>query len=355
MMKFSPRLVAFALSGMPHENAEEACNIMIHNFPEALSIPYLALSKRGFLAHSRFFGGMPCLEVDWEKETLRFNLSSGRESELVEFYDRYMSDDLDYFAIKPELEPALYKLAQMYKEQPWPELKLVQFNVPGPYSFGLRIQDESGVPAFYNDTMRDIIVKQLTMKARWSLKTAKDLFPGVEVSLRISEASLAVFESPGGIGSWDVIEKAINEVLQAGEGRTCIHCCANFDWSMLMATKTDCINFDAYQYGETMSLYPEALKKFLARGGTIAWGIVPTTGSGAIEKDIERESPSTLLEKLERAIQSVADRGIDKEQLLQSSWITPSCVPTTLSLELAERIYEYTAEISRVMRQKYFS
>ena len=138
------------------------------------------------------------------------------------------------------------------------------------------------------------------------------------------------------------------------EGITHLHCCANFDWSLLMKTNADCINFDAYQYGETMSLYPDALKEFLGRGGMISWGIVPTTGPVGMP-DIENESPSTLMERLEQAIQLVVDRGIDKETLLEASWITPTCVTSILSIEAAERAFAYTKEISQRMREKYFS
>ena len=102
-----------------------------------------------------------------------------------------------------------------------------------------------------------------------------------------------------------------------------------------------------------MSLYPEALKDFLGRGGMISWGIVPTTGATDIA-DIQNENPSSLVERLEQVIQSVVDKGIDKELLLESSWITPTCVPASLSTEVAERVLTYTREVSQRMREKYF-
>jgi len=293
---------------------------------------------------------MPCLNFDREGNELPYELS-GRENELAEFYDRYLSDDLDYFATSPELEQPLYKLAEMLKEKASPELKFIGFSVSGPYTFGLTLKDKSGVPAFYNETMRDVIIKQLNMKSRWKEREIKELFPGAQALVFIGEAGLGVYSSAIGGGSWDVIKNAINEVIGGVEGITCIHCCDNFDWSLLMNTNTDIINFDAYQYGDSMSLYPDALKKFLGRGGMIAWGIVPTTGAG----DIRNENPGSLVERLERIIQLVANKGIDKELLLELSWITPTCVPETMSVELAERVYAYTGEVSQRMREKYFA
>jgi len=347
-MKFRPKLMAFALRSSPYRNVEEACRVVIRNFPEVLHAPGLA----GQEGPSQGVG-MPCLKVDKEKGGLSFELS-GRESELVEFYERCLSDDLDYFAISPESETTLYRLAEIFKEKPWPELKLINFSVRGPYTAGFRLKDESGVPAFYNDTLRDVMVKQLAMTARWRQRKIKELFPNVPTLFYLTEPSLGVYSSAGGTMSWDVIKNAINEVIEGVEGITGIHCCDNFDWSLLMETNIDFINFDAYHYGYTMSLYTNELKKFLERGGMISWGIVPTTGASTGVADIENENPSSLVERLDQMIQLVVDRGIDKEMLLESSWVTPTCGCATLSVELADRVYAFTKEVSQRIRKKYF-
>ena len=67
----------------------------------------------------------------------------------------------------PELDPGLYKMTELYQERPWPELKVIHFDVPGPYTFGLTSKDQNDAPAFYNDQMKDIIIKHLAMKANW--------------------------------------------------------------------------------------------------------------------------------------------------------------------------------------------
>lgn len=344
-MRFRPKLMAYCMNGMPRMGVEEACRVMIHNFPEVTTVPLPTLSQKMWTERT------PCLKIDQEKRQLRFELTSGRESELVEFYDRYLSQDMDYFAISPELDPALYKLAEMFKENPWPELQLIHFNFPGLYSWGLSIMDDNGIPALYNDTLRDVMIKALAMKARWREKKIRELFPGAQTMVTVGDGALAVYSSASGTGTWDKVKNDYNEMMELLEGITCIHCCANFDWSLLMETNTDAINFDAYQYGSTISLYADELSRFLDRGGTIAWGIVPTAGSGG---DITSESPNNLVDRLEAVIQSVVDRGINKDLLLESSWITPSCETNTMSVELADRVYGFTKEVSRQMREKYF-
>ena len=343
-MKFRPKLMAYCMPGMPRRNSEEACQVMMRNFPEVITIPQPTLSQRMWTERT------PCLKIDREKRQLSFEIS-GRENELVEFYDRYLAQDLDYFAISPELDPPLYTLAEMYKEKPWSELKLIHFSFPGLYSWGLSIKDESGAPALYDETLRDVMVKVLAMKAKWRERKISELFPGVPTMVTVGDGALSVYSSAGGTGTWDKVQKDYNEIMESLDSIKCIHCCANFDWSLLMGTNADSINFDAYQYGNTMSLYAGQLKGFLERGGMIAWGIVPTAGSGG---DITSESPSSLIDRLEGAIQMVVDKGIDRELLLEASWITASCETNTMTVELSDRVHEVTREVSQIMREKYF-
>ena len=307
-------------------------------------MPFVTMSRKMFTER------IPCLRVDREKRQLIFEVT-GRENELVEFYDHYLAEDFDYFAISPDLDPALYHMAELYAESPWPELKYMHFGFPGFFTWGLQIKDEKGSPALYDDNLRDIIIKSLSAKIHWRENKIRELFPGVDVIVTAGEPALSVYASAGGTGTWENVRKDCNEMLSLVQGVKGIHCCANFDWSLVMQTETQAINFDAYQFGSTMALYPEALKKFLERGGTIAWGVVPTVGTG----DVTTETPDSLVERFEGVLDAVVEKGIDKQQLLEASWLTPTCETGTMLVELAERVYSYTSEISRRMRQKYFA
>jgi hypothetical protein len=334
------------MSNIPGQiDMEEACRIMIRYFPECPTPPNPGRGGlRGFIA------GMPCVWADKKKKQIIYELT-GREDELAQFYDRYMAEDIDYFAIPPQSEVGLYKLAEMYKENQCPELKMIHFAVPGIFSWGLSMLDESGTPALYNDTMRDVMVKLMAMKAKWLQREINRSFPGIPTLFMIANGGLAVFVSASGVGRWEDARDIYNEVMAAVDTTTAIHCCANFDWPLLMESNTDIIHFDAYQFAESMSLYPEALKTFLERGGMIAWGIVP---SGRADQ-ITAETSSTLMKRLEKGIQLVIDKRIDKDLILESSWISPNCVISTSTVELGEKVYALTNEVSQQMREKYFS
>lgn len=343
--KFIPRFSSFTLAGMPHRDVDRACQVIMRNFPEVLTIPRLTRSLRLYLE------GLPGLKVDSERRIMSLDFA-GKEAELAAFYERYLADDIESFAISDEWNVPMRRLAELIRAQPAPERKFILFVAPGPYTFGGVVRDDKGAPAFYNDAMRDVLVKQLIMKIKWRQKQIKQLFPGLGVLVSLGEAGLALYATASGAGSWQTIEDAINEVIGAAEGVVNIHCCANIDWSLLMRTNTDIVNTDAYQFGNMLALYPDALGKFLGRGGSIAWGIVPTSGVTG-KPDIENETPDSLVARLEQMINALVEKGVDRRTLLEASWVTPACETATLSVELADKVYDFTRQVSERMKQKY--
>jgi hypothetical protein len=339
-----PRFMATALPMFYQIDTEKACQLVVHCFPEAPAAPLLRQSMQGGLMK------IPCTRIDEERKVVSFDLSPDHQPELLNFYEHYLADDIDYFATSQAQNPGLYQLAKMYRDKPWPELKVIHCLSIGPYTMGLTFKDERGAPAFYNDQMRDIIVKYLAMRVKWQTKEINNLFPGIQVLTLLAEPGLNVFTSSVGTGTWDDIKTALDEVINAVDSVAGVHCCANFDWSLLMNSDARIINFDAYRYGETMALYGLALSEFLARGGTVAWGVVPTHDPAILDT----ENAASLVDRLERTLSNVVEKGVDRNLLMDSSWITPSCDIAALSEERGERVFELTREVSELMRAKYF-
>jgi hypothetical protein len=98
-----------------------------------------------------------------------------------------------------------------------------------------------------------------------------------------------------------------------------IHCCSKTDWSLVLSTGLDVLNFDAYFYWDSVRLYPEEIKRFLNNGGFIAWGIIPTTDA------IRGLTLQVVREQLERGLDSLENLGVSPEKLRTQLLLTPSC------------------------------
>jgi hypothetical protein len=117
-----------------------------------------------------------------------------------------------------------------------------------------------------------------------------------------------------------------------------------------MDADLDILDFDAYDHFRAITLYPENLERFLSRGGSLGWGIVPTLDLEAAEK----ETTSSLLDRFEKNVDQLAQTGFDRDLLLRRALITPSCgAGGVLTEPLAERVLDVLSQLSKRLRELY--
>jgi methionine synthase II (cobalamin-independent) len=213
---------------------------------------------------------------------------------------------------------------------------------------GIGVKDQNGRSLFYDDTLRDALVKTIAMKAYWQVENLKPLSPNRIIFF--DEPGIVSFGSSSFISiTREQIHAVLEEVIaavHAAGGLAGIHICANGDWSLALEASIDIISFDAYNYFDKFILYPDLLKKFLAAGKTIAWGIVPT----ANPEDVAKETADSLIRKWQEQAVKIEALGIDRKQLMSQTLITPSCGTGSLTLQLATKVLEMTKEVSEKLR-----
>ena len=129
-----------------------------------------------------------------------------------------------------------------------------------------------------------------------------------------------------------------------------IHLCGNPDWDFLLGLDLDVLSLDIYTNAEIFSAYATSIRKFLDRGGTIVWGIVPT-GVEAFEK----ENFQSLVSQLENVWRVLRERGIDFDLLLSRSLLSPAtcCLVNPDREKTVEKAFDQIRRISRLMREHY--
>ncbi|HYQ61299.1 MAG TPA: hypothetical protein VEP29_09610, partial [Desulfatiglandales bacterium] len=281
----------------------------------------------------------------WNEKEQRVwvDTSDGFDKEIEEFYQSLEGSDLNPFEITEDFAIGLRILENLASKNRRQGIKYVKGQITGPITFGLALTDPEGKSIFYDPTLRDVLVKHLSMKARWMEKRYSDLFPEVPTIVFFDEPSLSAFGSAfSGLNREDVVH-SLNECFGGVKGLCGVHCCGNTDWSVLLSTNLHILSFDAYGYLETLSLYPKELRAFLERGGVLAWGIVPTSEA------ILKEEPESLIKRFREGTETLRKKGIDPV-LLRRAIITPSCGTASLPVPLAEKVCRLTAEVSKGLR-----
>jgi methionine synthase II (cobalamin-independent) len=344
-MEFQYAFVATGIGSFPHQDEKEVIPLILRNFPD---IPFWPqLPKRSFLEGmvTQYSEGFPSLRWNEKEQRVWVDTSRGFDKEIERFYQHLEGGELEPFEITKDFARGLRILKDLASEEHRKKLKYIKGQITGPITFGLALTDPEGKSIFYDPTLRDILVKHLSLKAQWMEKRFNDLFPGIPTIIFFDEPSLSSFGSAfSGLNREEVVQ-SLNECFGAVKGLKGTHCCGNTDWSVLLSTNLDILSFDAYDYLETLSLYPKELKAFLERGGILAWGIIPTS------EKVAKESAQSLVVRFKRGIETLSNKGIDPA-LLQRAILTPSCGTASLPISLAERVCQLTAEVSKRIREK---
>ena len=346
-MPFDPQCLATAIGSLPHDDPTIACDVVLKSIPEIPIWPQLPRTNFREGMEIQYSEGLPCVALDEEKQRMYFDTRGDITTELEKFYENYMAENLDYFQISPAFSRGLYEMEKKLKEKDLASLQYFKSQVTGPLTTGLGRVDENKKSIYYNEVFRDVMVKGTEMKARWLLR--KFSFLGCDQICFIDEPILSAFGSSTyvSVQRSDVV-KHLNDVIEAvhKEGALAgIHCCGNTEWTILIDSGVDIISFDAYEFGETISYYPEQVNNFLEKGGALAWGIVPTS------EKISEETPETLVEKLRAAIKNLASKGVKESLIWEKCLLTPSCGTGSLSVEISEKIFDSLADVRRLLRQ----
>jgi hypothetical protein len=344
-MIFQEAYLATGIGSFPHLDGQEAFRLVLESFPDLPFWPQLP--KRSFLEGmvAQYSEGFPSLKWNAKEQKIWVDTSQGFDKEVETFYSRVESESLEPFRITEAFSQGFHLLEEQASRGTLENVKLIKGQITGPVTFGLSLTDQEKIPLFYDPTLREILLKHLSAKARWMERRLNALFPGAQTVLFFDEPSLSSFGSAFSSLNREEVIASLNECFASVRGLKGVHCCGNTDWSLLLETDVDILSFDAYGYLERVSLYSDRIRSFLDRGGILAWGIIPT------DEAILKEDTDSLVLRFQNGVDTFRKKGVDPDLLLRSI-LTPSCGTASLPVPLAERVCRMTAALSARLREK---
>jgi hypothetical protein len=319
MAPFAP-LAATGIGSVPFTDPEEAAALILTHLPEVPFWPQLV--RLGFQEDMVAQGvrGLPGLRLDEVTRTVKTDPDQPRELALADFYEAVWLDDLSPFGLDLKEAQGFYtlcRLAAAAAHRP-PALK---GQVVGPVTFAGMVKDEPGKPILYDRELTQAASLGLARKAAWQAAKFREL--GKEAIVFFDEPILTGFGSAFFPISREevvtILTDTLDAVRQPGPVLIGIHCCGNTDWSLLLKLPIDILSFDSYGYFDSLLLYDGHLEDFLARGGWLAWGLVPTGD------ELSREDEDSLWARFNSQVQQAAARGLDQHRLLSQALLTPAC------------------------------
>jgi len=337
---------ATGIGTVPFKNTENSCVKILEQVRDIPFWPQLVQRSHLEDMNIQFSEGLPLLQIDEKKRILVTSPESEIEKELTCFFEHFLEDDIDHFSISREYAQGLYMMTELIAQNPDQYGKYIKGHSVGPITFASSIKGPDGKSIISNPDLLDALTKGLAIKGLWQIN--KLASTGKKTIIFFDEPCLSGFGSAfSPIERHQVIallKEVIDYLREKSDTLIGIHCCGNTDWSMIAETGADIINFDAFAYMDYFLLYPDEIRNFIHKGGTIAWGIVPTLDLTSIE------TADSLFLKLEKGLNTLYEWGLDRKSIIKGSILTPACGMGTLEPASSLRVMELLIQLSNKMQ-----
>jgi hypothetical protein len=336
-----PPLAATGIGSVPFTDPAAAAALILEYLPEAPFWPQMV--RLGFPEEmvAQAARGLPGLKADPEARTVEVDPAIPRDQALARLYEEVWAGDLASFALEPGEAQGFFALLRACASS-GSGIQALKGQLSGPVTFAGMVKDPEGKPILYDRELTLAVCQGLARKAVWQAQKFRDL--GREAVIFFDEPFLSGFGSaylPISRGEvMDLLTQTLAAVRQAGPVTLGVHCCGNTDWSMLLETPIDILSFDSYGYFDSLRLYEKALQGFFARGGWLAWGLVPTG------EDLDEETGNSLWQRFQEQVHQLAPQGAAAQEILSRSLLTPACGLGYLTPEAATRVLALLADLS---------
>ena len=338
-MPIPGNLLTTAMAVMPHKDVDRALELALSlDVPFWPQLPHYNYYEDMYVQASEHFPG---ILLDMEKRTLRFSMDK-----FLEEFEETMAhfDEPEYFDISDTYSVVYGRFLDLdMSDRP-----AIRGQLEGPISFGFNVADENDRPILFDDTVRPFMIEFMAKRVNIQLTRLKELNPNA--FMFVDEPGLQfLFSAMAGYGDLAAREDMdlFFSMIERPRG---VHLCGNPDWDFLLGMDLDILSLDVYANGEIFSSYASSIKKFLDRGSTIVWGVVP-----ANFEPFEQENAGSLEKRLEEIWSVLEKNGIDRDFLLSRSMLSPAtcCLVNPDGEKTVEKAFKMIKLLSERLREKY--
>jgi hypothetical protein len=324
---------------MPQTNVQQALDLALSlDVPFWPQLPNYSYYEDMYVQAAEHFPG---IVLDLEKKTLRFSMDK-----FIDEFEDTMSrfDDPAYFDISEKYSVVYHDfLTRDLAGRP-----AIRGQLEGPVSFGFNILDQDERPILFDDTIRPFLLEFMAKRINIQLTRLKER--NANAFMFIDEPGLQfIFSAMSGYGE-QTAKTDLDKFFAMVDGPRGIHLCGNPDWDFLLNLDMDILSLDVYTNAEIFAACAGSIKKFLDRGGVLVWGIVPTG-----YEIFAKESLGFLVMKLEGIWQHLGKKGVDLEQIVAQSMLSPAtcCLVNPDKGKTVENAFSMVNHLSKMLREKY--
>ncbi len=334
-MKFN--FMNLPLSGLPYNNIQLCKQMMLRLYENIPFLPELKLIDSKDNIIYRTFANIPALTIKDGKLLLPESNDEQIEFASYLFQKILASDKLSDFE-KFGFDAPYMEIYSAMLEKFEPEYTVIE--LIGPFSFANMVFNKSASSLLTNQVYINYICQAITVKAMWCVYKIKSISPKTKPIILFNENLLYKFgtlkrnnDSVTNEAAVSILQKVFSKVRKAGAivGVQSFQKC---NWKLVFDTNSvDLISFDAYNNPNNLNILADSVNRFLARGGSINWGIVPVTN----ENVIRSLNIDNLYMKLENTMEDLISSGVSSDLLFNNLTVSVQGNLTNYPILFAEK------------------
>lgn len=329
-----------AIGSLPHAHIDSALNWSFRlDIP---TLPQLPIRYPSEFMIAQALEGLPGLQVGGDSLTqinadLWANGSHAFEGRL----EAAFKDDV-FTPFEPSAEGShawkgfLFECAER-------SIKAAKIQIAGPLTCTWAIKLTSGkapasVPGLTEQIFKLVLARTLAMTR--ALKSR-----GIQPMVSIDEPALFALGTEAASTALEQVSleplKIIFQALGKEGAHRVLHCCSDSRWSAVLELPFERLSIDTHlSLPSLLTTHRDSLERFIARGGKLAFGVVPT-------RSLALDLPAVhFASELRSALKAARF-----ESLLDDAWITPACGLAYQTIEEAERAPSLLRAIAETLSQ----
>ena len=330
---FKPNGLVTGIGSLPHNNVRTAVELVAEYSPELPFWPQLPQrSPHEGMIEQIFatFGD----SLRRRPQSFGYDILAGRVDTLIHdlnHSEAFLTDNQasGFFAFKTALHNKRFDQAMGVKGQ-----------LTGPITLAFQLFVDNQLLLSHQKLVR-AISRYVTRLAMWQASLLQ--YNNMPVIILLDEPCLGLFDPtwPSDVAGFllSTLKKTITTIQSTGV-LVGLHCCATPPFAALDYLQPDVISFDAHQYMEAFCTEWD-VKPFLARGGIVTFGLVPTL-SNLDQVDVYEIFYNWLL---------AANRVAEIPLLAQQTMITATCGLGLLNEDAAQESFKIARQVGALVER----
>jgi methionine synthase II (cobalamin-independent) len=340
-LQLLPTCATTGIGSLPHTQLELAIQMAFQ--VDIPFLPQLPAGNPNELMIATALDGLPGLSVDAEGMcTVDLEeWAKGRDALEGRLEVALKGDNLGRFEPSPQacraFRPFLWEIEHR-------QLRLAKAQLAGPLTVRWVARTSKGGPlSSVPDLDRQVL--QLVLAKAMALAQALRK-AGATPLIFLDEPGLYAFDRTDPLHLLSLQElKMVATALQREGAWVGMHCCSNTAWPLMMDLGLDFLSVDTRLSLDALLEDAAAFTRFLASGGTLSLGVIPTDVASTYEVEV-------MVDSIEASLRSTLPKGISFPEVVSQMLLTPACGLAMRSVVDAERIFEQVRSAQRLLRRR---